>query len=140
MQDKRCCCLPQCSFSPALPSSSHLLFASTGDRPPPASVRQRCVADLNVTAKEKEGKWVCKGWGLWWVKTQQAVLGGYALSPSLYPSFCQHQVVCCLFPPAHLKCHSASPGQSVRAMQITYQHKAKWETCMEDKEVGKHAS
>eukprot|EP00064_Thunnus_orientalis_P001283 superscaffoldBa00000086_g1285 len=63
-------------------------------------VRQCCVADLNVTAEEKEGKWV----------------------------------VCCLFPPAHLKCHSASPGQSPCAMQITYQHKAKRETCVEDKE------
>lgn len=134
MQDKRCCCLPLCSFSPALPSSSHLLFASTGDGPFLLQSSRRCVADLNVMTEEKEG----------WVGLQRlrAVVGQNPTSCAgrlcfLFLSlslFCfhsqQHQVVCCLPPPAHLKCHSASPGQSPRAMQITYQHKAKRQTCV----------
>lgn len=59
---------------------------------------------------------------------------------SLFPFFSPHQVVCCLVPPAHLKCHSASPGQSPHVTQNAYQHKANSQTRAEDKEFGKQAS
>lgn len=52
MQDKRCFCLPLCSLSPALPSSSHPLFCLDGRQAPSCFSRgRRCVADLNVTAE-----------------------------------------------------------------------------------------
>lgn len=88
--------------------------------------------------EKQEGRWVCRDWELWRVRTQQAVLGGCALF--LFSFFSSHQVVCCLFPPAHLKCHSASPGQSPHAMQNAYQHKAKSQTRVEDKQFDKQAT
>lgn len=59
-----------------------------------------------------------RGWRWRWVRTQQAVLGDCMWLFFLFLS--GHQVVCCLVPPAHLECHSDSPGQSHSATQNTY--------------------
>lgn len=77
-------------YVPSLLPSLHppilcLPLRETG--PFPLQSSRRCVADLNVMAEErrkkkKEGG--CRDWGLWWVRTQQAVQGGCALFLS-YP-------------------------------------------------------
>lgn len=110
MQDKRWCCLPLRSFPPALPSSSHLLFAPS------------CFSHAGAV-------WLI--W-MWWQRKKWA--GGFVgiLSLSL-PLFFPHQVVRCLFPPAHLKRLSRSP----HVMQNAYQHNAKSQTRVEDMEFGK---
>jgi len=93
------CCL---LFDPAGPPSLHPPILSWPPRETGPFLLQssrRCVADVNVMAV-----CVCV-WGggvlgLWWVRTQQAVLGGVApLSPPLSP---RQQVACYLSPPAHL--------------------------------------
>ena len=127
-------------YVPSLLPSLHppiLCFASTGDRPLPASVEAGAVWLIWMwwrRGEKKEGGRASGDWGLRWVRTQQAVLGGWDLSLSfsffLFPPFPRHQVVCCPLPPAHLRCHSASPGQSARAMQITYPNTRRWgQTC-----------
>lgn len=90
MQDKRCCCLPLRSVSPALPSSPHR--PPNGRRAP--SRVSRCMADQNVTAEEKGGQ---VDYGRRWVRAQQAVRRGCAFPCDLFLFFpFLHQVLSCL--------------------------------------------
>ena len=80
-------------YVPSLLPSRHppiLCFASTGDGPLPASVEASAVWLIWMwrrRGRKKEGGRAGGDWGLRWVRTQQAVLEGWALSLSLFLFF-----------------------------------------------------